>query len=132
MVPTSIGPQPKGRRHDPHEFVGVAGAKDTPDAQLSNLGIRNGDMNHAVPIHLLGRVSEWRFLELYSPTLPCHDASQFRSVYAQRMISRDDQSLPRSQNLRALRRHLVIPGDGRDADPSFDQSDRQILDVIVA
>ena len=47
------------------------------------------------------------------------------------MMSRDDESLPRSQDLRVLRRSLVVPADGRDADFALDQSNRKILGIIV-
>src|ERR1700723_2055000 len=51
-APISFSPQPKGRGNNLDEFVRVAGAEYSADAQLSNLCIRNNQAGGGVPIHL--------------------------------------------------------------------------------
>jgi len=60
--------------------------KDAADAQLSDFGVRNRDSCGGVPIHLVGRIFEWRIVEVDAPTLPCRDAGQFRPINGRRMM----------------------------------------------
>src|SRR6267142_956362 len=96
IAPISLSPQPKGRGHNLHEFVRVAGTKYSADAQLSKLGIRNNYAGGGVPIHFGGCILERRLVELHSPALPCCDSTQFRPIHGRRMVSRNDQPLPRN------------------------------------
>ena len=91
-MPVSIGPQPEGRSHNLDEFVRVAGTKDASDAQLSNLDIRNRDVNGAVSVHLDGRILEWRLVELDLPPFPRRDATQLRPIHGRRPMPRDGAS----------------------------------------
>src|SRR5258708_25402688 len=87
IAPISLSPQPKGRCHNLHEFVGVAGTKYSADAQLSHLGVRNNYASGRVPIHLGGCILERRVVELHSPALPCCNPTQFCSIHCRGMMS---------------------------------------------
>src|SRR6202012_3056387 len=105
----------------PPAFLGIGRTAYADDQPPCSRIIRR-DATGAEAIHLVGRVREGRFLEPHSASLPCRDASQFRPIQGWRLTFREDEPLPRGEHLPVCRGRLVIPGDGGDTDPSFDES----------